>query len=137
LDIQTSVCIYDATPTTMTHFTVCDSGEVQFRRLAIAPSNGPPQPQHFWQKPGCGSAIGQTALGLAGSAIEVGAVIFVGPELLAAAGAEAGGAALLEGGELVESGMSVAHVATGLGTLLAAPAVLTANGTMGIFKNCF
>jgi RHS repeat-associated protein len=103
----------------------------------FAPNSGPPQPQHFWQKPCCGSAIGQTALGLAGSAVEVGAVIFVGPELLAAAGAEAGGAALLEGGELVESGMSVAHVATGLGTLLAAPAVLTANGTMGIFKNCF
>ena len=105
-----------------------------------APSNNtqkPQQPRHFWQKPGCGSAIGQTALGLAGSAIEVGAVIFVGPELLAAAGAEAGGAALLEGGEIVESGMSVAHVATGLGTLLAAPAVLTANGTMGIFNNCF
>jgi hypothetical protein len=113
----------------MTTFDACAFGE--------APNSGPPQPQHFWQKPGCGSAIGQTALGLAGSAVEVGAVIFVGPELLAAAGAEAGGAALLEGGELVESGMSVAHVVTGLGTLLAAPAVLTANGTMGIFKNCF
>jgi len=113
-----------------------DSG-ASYANVAPAPNSGLPQPQHFWQKPGCGSSIGQTALGLAGSAVEVGAVIFVGPELLAAAGAEAGGAALLEGGELVESGMSVAHVATGLGTLLAAPAVLTANGTMGIFKNCF
>jgi hypothetical protein len=36
----------------MTRFTVCDSGEVQFRRLAIAPSNGTPQqPQQNPQPP--------------------------------------------------------------------------------------
>ncbi len=40
LNTQTSVYIYDATPTTMTRFAVCAFGEEYFRRSAIAPNNG-------------------------------------------------------------------------------------------------
>ena len=54
-----------------------------------APNNGTPQqpqqPQHFWQKPGCGSALGKFGVGLAGSALTTGAVVaafVVGPEEL-------------------------------------------------------
>jgi RHS repeat-associated protein len=42
------------------------------------------QPQHFWQKPGCGAALAEFGVGVAGTAITVGAVaaaIYLGPEM--------------------------------------------------------
>jgi hypothetical protein len=54
-----------------------------------APNNGTQQkqqtqPQHFWQKPGCGAALAEFGVGVAGTAITVGAVaaaIYLGPEM--------------------------------------------------------
>ncbi|MDT8070390.1 MAG: RHS repeat-associated core domain-containing protein, partial [Terriglobia bacterium] len=43
-----------------------------------------PQPEHFWQKPGCSEALGGLAVGAVGTAITVGAIVasfYLGPEL--------------------------------------------------------
>jgi RHS repeat-associated protein len=103
-----------------------------------APSNTTQQQtQHFWQKPGCGSAIGETALGVAGSAIEVGAVVYVGPTLVATATAEVAGDAAVSGAALGEAGLNLAHVGTAVGMMLAAPFTLAAHGIVGIAGSCF
>jgi len=47
LNTQTSVYIYDVTPTTMTRFVVCASGEEYFRRPAIAPNKYNPYNTDF------------------------------------------------------------------------------------------
>jgi hypothetical protein len=107
--------------------------------LVDAPNNNgqQPTPQHFWQKPGCLSAIGETAVGVAGGAIEVGAVIYVGPAAIAAATAEATGDAAVSGAALGEAGLNLAHVGMAAAMLLAAPAVLIGHGVTGIAGSCF
>ena len=98
---------------------------------------GPLQPQHFWQKPGCASAIGETAIGVAGSAIEVGAVVYVGPALVASATAEVAGDAVVTDAALGEAGLSLAHVGAAAAMMLAAPFTLAAHGIIGIAGSCF
>jgi RHS repeat-associated protein len=90
----------------------------------------PERPQHFWQKPGCGSAIAETALGTAGVVGEAALIWFAGPELLAM-----GGEAIAEDG-LLAGGMDAGHVLTGVGSMLAAPAVLAGHGITNIVSNC-
>jgi hypothetical protein len=70
------------------------------------------------------------------SGAAVALAVYVGPQLVGAAGVEATVAALLEGGEIVESGMEVVHVVSGLGSAIAAPFTLFGNGAIQIAENC-
>ena len=105
----------------------------------LAPNNAPPsqpqQPQHFWQKPGCSSAIGETAVGALATGGEAALIWFAGPEFLAVAG-EAVAEETAESGAL-GGGMAIAHIGEAVGTAAAAPVLLTAQGISGIASNCF
>jgi RHS repeat-associated protein len=94
-------------------------------KKSCSPNNGtqqpqqPSQPQHFWQKPGCGAALGQLGIGLAGTAITAGAIgasVYLGPEMF-------------EGAELL---MNMSH----LGPLVAPGLVMTVQGAAGAWNNC-
>ena len=80
----------------------------------------PKQPQHFWQKPGCGPSLGVLGSGVVGTVLTAGAIagaFIFGPE------------------ELVgfEGAMTIIHVAP-----VGVPGVLImGQGVTGVVQNCF
>jgi RHS repeat-associated protein len=78
------------------------------------------QPQHFWQKPGCGSALGELGVGTVGTALTVGALVasaYLGPEMY----------------EGLEGVATVIHV----GPVGVPGLILMGQGGYGVVKNCF
>jgi hypothetical protein len=88
-------------------------------------------------RPDCASAIAETTIGAITSGGAVALAVYAGPEIVAAAGVEATGEALLAGGEMVEAGMEVTHVLSGLGSAIAAPFTLLGHGAIQVAENCF
>lgn len=77
------------------------------------------QPKHFWQKPGCGQAVGEVTVGVVGSVFTIG-TLFYAPELEPE---------IYEGAEGL---LTLSHVVP-----VAAPgSVLLISGVVGIFDNC-
>jgi RHS repeat-associated protein len=102
-----------------------------------APSNVPKPAQvlHFWQKPGCGSAIGETAIGAVATGGLAAGIWFLGPEALAIAGEAVVETAVTEGP--LAAGMDVTHLVSAAGVLAAAPLVTLGNGISNVAASCF
>jgi RHS repeat-associated protein len=90
----------------------------------------PQQPQHFWQKPGCGSAIAEAVIGMTATAGEAVVIVYAGPALL-----EMGADAIVEDG-LIGGGMDAGHILTGAAAMLTAAPLLAGEGLAGAFTNC-
>jgi hypothetical protein len=102
-----------------------------------APSNVPKPAQvlHFWQKPGCGSAIGETAIGAVTTGSLAAGIWFLGPEALAIAGEAVVETAVTEGP--LAAGMDLTHLASAAGVLAAAPLVTLGHGISNVATSCF
>ena len=103
--------------------------------VSIKPKKTVKSPNKQPLKPGCGSAIGETAIGVVGTAAEGAAIYFFGPEFLAVAGEGVAETIATEG--ILAGGSEIAHIGTAILPVLAAPVALAAHGFTNIASDCF
>jgi RHS repeat-associated protein len=125
--VSQSVTVSDCKATegcsTVSSVSVTQNSNIPHNALPVAPSS---QGQSNAKRhSACINSIVATGVGVAGTALEGTVVVIAAPELLTAAAGEEGLAAVI----------GYSHLAA-LGTLLAAPLVLTVHGISGIIANC-